>query len=520
MSSRLQPAAPNPAGLLGLMPMLAALLDPQRFKQEWFSHVRADLIAGVVVALALIPEAIAFSLIAGVEPKVGLYASFTIAVTAALFGGRPGMISAATGAMALLVVPLVAKHGVQYLFAATVLTGLIQLAFRALRLSRYIKFVPKPVMTGFVNALAILIFMAQVPQVLGQGWVMYGLVVAGLVIIYGLPRLTKAVPSALVALVTLSALTVGFGIKTHTVGDMGALPNTLPSFGLPSVPLTWETLRIIAPYAFPMAMVGLIESLLTAKVVDEMTDTPSCKHGEAYGQGLANIVTGFFGGMAGCAMIGQSVINVRSGGRGRLSTFSAGIFLLFFLVVLGDFVAMIPTGALVAVMVMVSVGTFDWGSLRAMRVMPRTESVVMVATVAVVVVTHDLFLGVLSGVLLSAVFFARSVDKLLVVEQQREEGGELLRYVVRGQLFFVSTEQFVAAFELNEAGAVAAQVEIELSQAHVWDASAVAALDYVVLKLRSRGVSVRVVGANMASAALISKLGQHEREDAVLAVGH
>lgn len=487
-----------------------------RLKQEWFSTVRKDLLAATAVALALIPEAIAFSLIAGVAPKVGLYASFTIAIMAAIFGGRPGMISGATGAMALLMVPLVARHGIEYLFAATVLTGVIQVAFRLLRLSRYMKFVPRSVMTGFVNALAILIFAAQVPHLLGGGWHMYALVAAGLAVIYVLPRFTKVIPAPLVAIVALTAITLLSGTSVHTVGDMGELPSTLPFFHLPAVPLTLATLRIIAPFAIAMAMVGLIESLLTAAVVDEMTDTQSCKHSEAHGQGLANIVTGFFGGMAGCAMIGQSVINVQSGGRGRLSTLFAGLCLLFFVVVLGDWVARIPTGALVAVMITVAIGTFDWKSIKQMRIMPLTESVVMVATVATVLATHDLSLGVLVGVLLSAVFFARGVEKLIAIERTTSSEGRRI-YQVSGELFFVSVEQFVSAFDYEEP---VQEIEIDLTQAHVWDASAVAAIDRVVLKLRTRGALVWLTGVNDASTALLGRLAIHDRPGAVLAKGH
>jgi SulP family sulfate permease len=451
-----------------------------------------------------------------VDPQVGLYASFTIAVMAALFGGRPGMISGATGAMALLMVPLVSEHGLEYLFAATVLTGVLQVVFRVLRLSRYMKFIPRSVMTGFVNALAILIFLAQVPQVVGKGWETWALVGAGLAIIYGLPRFVPRIPSPLVAIVLLTGLTVTLGSGAHTVGDMGALPTQFPLFHLPLVPFTVETLRIIFPFSIAMAMVGLIESLLTASVVDEMTDTRSCKHTEAYGQGIANIVTGFFGGMAGCAMIGQSVINVRSGGRGRLSTLSAGVLLLFFILVLGEWVARIPMGALVAVMVTVAVGTFDWSSLAKLRVMPISESIVMVVTVATVVATHDLSLGVLAGVVLSAVFFARSVGKLLSIDKTSSIDGRRI-YVVRGELFFVSVEQFVDAFDFTED---VDRVEIDLSDAHVWDASAVSAIDRVVLKLRDRGAKVHISGLNDASAAILDRLAIHDEPGAALATGH
>jgi SulP family sulfate permease len=426
------------------------------------------------------------------------------------------MISAATGAIALLVVPLVARHGVEYLFAATVLTGVFQIAFRVLRLSRYMKFVPRSVMTGFVNALAILIFMAQLPQFAGAGAATYGLVAAGLAVIYLLPRLTKAVPAPLVAIVVLTALTMATGAHVRDVGDMGELPSKLPFFHVPAVPFTTATLRIIAPYAAAMAMVGLLESLLTAAVVDEMTDTPSDKHSEAHGQGLANIVTGFFGGMGGCAMIGQSVINVRSGGRGRLSTFLAGVFLLFLIVVLGDWVARIPMGALVAVMITVSIGTFDWASLGRMRVMPITETIVMVATVATVVLTHDLSIGVLVGVVLSAIFFARSVGELVAIERTVSIDGRRV-YVVRGELFFVSVERFVASFDFREANR---EIEIDLTDAHVWDASAVAAIDRVVLKLRATGAHVHLSGANEASSALLGRLATYDEPGAALTGVH
>lgn len=488
----------------------------ERIRRTWFFNVRGDVLAGMAVALALIPEAIAFSLIAGVDPKVGLYASFTIAVVCAFFGGRPGMISAATGAMALLMIPLVRDHGVEFLFAATILTGVIQFTFRIFRLSRYMKFIPRSVMTGFVNALAILIFMAQVPYLMSGDGMLLVMVVAGLAIIYGLPLLTKVVPSPLVAIVALTAAAVAMGLQTHTVGHMGELPSTLPFFHIPAVPFTLETLRIIFPYAIALAMVGLIESLLTARVVDEMTDTTSCKHTEAHGQGIANMVTGFFGGMAGCAMIGQSVINVNAGGRGRLSTLVAGVFLLFLVVVLGTWVARIPTGALVAVMIMVSIGTFDWKSLPRMRIMPVGESLVMVTTVSVVVATHDLSLGVFAGVLLSALLFARSVGKLVAVTPSHSLDGRRV-YTVQGELFFASVEDFANGFDFREQVDI---IEIDLTDAHVWDASAVAEIDRVVLKLRANGATVHVSGLNAGSNALVERLGNYQDPNAILASGH
>lgn len=482
----------------------------QTVKRDWFGNVRGDILAGLVVALALIPEAIAFSIIAGVDPKVGLYASFIIAVVIAFVGGRPGMISAATGAMALLMIGLVREHGLEYLFAATILTGVIQILFGVFKLGRYLKFVPRSVMVGFVNALAILIFMAQLPLFIGATWHMYALVAAGLAIIYGLPYLTKAVPSALVAIVVLTAVTMFTGIQVSTVGDMGALPTTLPFFSLPGVPFTLETLSIIFPVAFTLALVGLLESLLTAQIVDDLTDTTSDKNRESSGQGIANVITGFFGGMAGCAMIGQSVINVKSGGRGRLSAFVAGMVLLFLILVLAPWVKQIPMGALVAVMFMVSFSTFDWSSLRSLKVFPKSESIVMVATVVTVVLTHDLARGVLVGVILSAIFFARKVSKLSQVSSQRE--GNTRTYAVTGQLFFVSTHDFVSAFDFSED---VERVVIDLTHAHLWDGSATGAIDKVALKFMRRGVKVDLYGLNEASQTLLNRLATHDKSGAL-----
>jgi SulP family sulfate permease len=477
-------------------------------RAAWFSNVRADLLSGLLVALALIPEAIGFSIVAGVDPKIGLYASFTIAVTIAFAGGRPGMISAATGAMAVVLVGLVKEHGLEYMFAATVLTGILQVGFARLKLARLMRFVPRSVMVGFVCALAIVIFSAQLPQFEGANWQMYAMVAAGLAIIYTLPRFTRVVPSALVAIIVLTAISIAVGADVRTVGDMGALPSALPSFALPVVPLTLETLAIIFPYALTLMAVGLIESLLTAQILDEMTDTPSDKDREAQGQGIANVITGFFGGMAGCAMIGQSVINTRAGGRTRLSTLSAGLLLIVLIVVLGDWVGRIPLGALVAVMFMVSIGTFDWAALRAVRVAPRGETVVTVATVATVIQTHNLALGVLAGVLLSAILFARKVAHLVTIESRLSADGTTRSYRVVGQLFFVSVEQFVGSFDFDER---VERVEIGLDHAHLWDSSAVAALDKVILKFRRNGVTVRLVGVNQASKTLLDLLGVHDR---------
>ncbi|MDZ4126791.1 MAG: SulP family inorganic anion transporter, partial [Hydrogenophaga sp.] len=418
----------------------------KNFQQDWTANVRNDLLAGLVVALALIPEAIAFSIIAGVDPKVGLYASFCIAVVIAFVGGRPGMISAATGAMALVMVTLVKDHGLQYLLAATVLTGVLQMVAGWIQLGRLMRFVSRSVVTGFVNALAILIFMAQLPelnpQTVGVTWHVYAMTAAGLAIIYGLPYITKAVPSPLVTIVVLTGVYIVLDMDIRTVGDMGELPDSLPVFLIPDIPLNLETLKIIFPYALTLMVVGLLESLMTATIVDDLTDTKSDKNRECVGQGVANIASGFIGGMAGCAMIGQSVINVKSGGRGRLSTLTAGVVLLILVVFLGDWVQQIPMAALVAVMIMVSIGTFSWASLRNLREHPPSSSIVMVATVVVTVATHDLAKGVLTGVLLSGFFFAHKVGQMLRIRSLAEDEGRLRTYTVTGQVFFATADRF------------------------------------------------------------------------------
>ncbi len=477
-------------------------------RQQWLATPRRDLLAGTVVALALIPEAIAFSIIAGVDPAVGLYASFVIAVTIAFVGGRPAMISAATGAMALLMGGLVRDHGLEYLFAASILCGVIQIVVGLLRLGRYIRFVSRSVMTGFVNSLAILIFFAQMPELIGANWQTFALVVAALAIIYGVPRLTRAVPSPLVAIVVISAFVMATGLDVRTVGDMGQLPTALPMFHLPIVPLTWETLAIIAPVSATLAFVGLLESLLTANLIDDVTDTPSDKDRETRGQGIANILSPLFGGMAGCAMIGQSMINVSSGARGRLSTLWAGLFLLFLILVLQDWVARIPMAALVAVMIMVSVGTFDWGSVIRIRSMPLQSSIVMLATTATVVLTHDLSKGVVLGVLLSAVFFMRKVGKTLVVEEVPTAEAGLLRYRVTGQLFFASADLFAASFEHH---GHPVRVEIDMAGTRIWDLTGVAALDKVVFRYRRQGAEVLVSGVDGAGQALVEQVGRHDK---------
>ncbi len=487
-------------------------LNLQRLRQEWFGNPRGDVLAGLVVALALIPEAIAFSIIAGVDPKIGLYASFSIAVTVAIVGGRPGMISAATAATAVLMITLVKEHGLQYLLAATVLAGVLQIGAGFLRLGAVMRFVSKSVMTGFVNALAILIFMAQLPELIGVPPLTYVMVAGGLAIIYLVPRLTKAVPSPLVCIVVLTALSLGLGLDLRTVGDMGELPSTLPVLLLPDIPLSLETLRIILPYSAAVAAVGLLESLMTASIIDELTDTGSDKNRECVGQGVANIVTGFLGGMAGCAMIGQSVINVKSGGRGRLSTFCAGIFLLFLIVVLGDWVRRIPMAALVAIMIMVSIGTFSWSSLKTLMTHPRSSSMVMVATVVGVVATHNLAIGVLIGVLLSSVFFAWKVARIFRVTSVLSADGAARTYAIEGQLFFASADDFAAAFDFKEA---LDRVTIDVSRAHIWDISSVAALDMVVLKFRREGAEVEIIGLNEASETIVDRLAVHDKPGAM-----
>lgn len=482
-----------------------------QLRAEWFGNIRADILSGLVVALALIPEAISFSIIAGVDPKVGLYASFSIAVIIAIVGGRPAMISAATAAMAVLMVTLVKDHGLQYLLAATVLTGVIQMGIGFLKLGRLMRFVSRSVITGFVNALAILIFLAQLPELIGVTWITYVMVAAGLAMIHFLPRLTRAVPSPLISIIVLSAISMGFGLDVRTVGDMGELPSALPVFLLPDVPLNLETLMIILPYSVPMSIVGLLESMMTETIVDDLTDTTSDRNRECVGQGVANFVTGFLGGMAGCAMIGQSTINVKSGGRGRLSTFVAGIFLLILCVVLGPWVERIPMAALVSIMIMVSVGTFSWASLRNLRTHPRSSSIVMLATVGVVIVTHDLAQGVLTGVLLSGIFFAWKISQIFRVTSVLSADGHERTYTVYGQVFFATAEDFIAAFDLRK---VVERVRIDVTHAHLWDITAVGALDKIVLKFRREGAAVEIVGMNEASTTIVDKLALHDKPGA------
>lgn len=492
----------------------------EKFKLEWFANIRGDLLAGIVVALALIPEAIAFSIIAGVDPKVGLYASFCIAVIIAIVGGRPGMISAATGAMALLMVTLVKDYGLEYLLAATLLTGVIQIIAGFIKLGSLMRFVSRSVVTGFVNALAILIFMAQLPELTNVTWHVYAMTAAGLGIIYlfpYLPVIGKSIPSPLVCIVTLTIFAMFMGMDIRTVGDMGELPDTLPIFLWPDVPLNLETLMIILPYSIGLAVVGLLESMMTATIVDDLTDTPSDKNQECKGQGIANIGAGLMGGMAGCAMIGQSIINVKSGGRGRLSCFIAGVFLLFMVVFLDQWLKQIPMAALVAVMIMVSIGTFSWSSIRDLKTNPLSSSLVMIVTVAAVVATHNLAIGVFVGVLMSALFFANKIGRFMVVQTQQSNNQR--SYNVIGQVFFASSEQFIASFDFKE---VVDKVVIDLTHAHFWDITAVTSLDKVVIKFRREGAEVEIIGMSEAIATMVDKFAIHNDPQQVekLMAGH
>lgn len=494
----------------------------QTIKRDWFSNIRGDLLAGLVVALALIPEAIAFSIIAEVDPKVGLYASFCIAVIIAFVGGRPGMISAATGAMALLMVTLVKEHGLQYLLAATVLTGILQIAAGYLRLDGLMRFVSRSVVTGFVNALAILIFMAQIPELIDVTWHVYFFVAVGLAIIYLFPLIPvigKILPSPLICIVGITIAVVALGWDIPTVGDKGKLPDTLPIFLWPDVPLNMETLMIIFPTSAALAVVGLLESLMTATIVDDLTDTPSDKNRECKGQGIANIGAGLMGGMAGCAMIGQSVINVKSGGRGRLSTFIAGSVLIVLVVFLDEWISLIPMAALVAVMIMVSIGTFSWSSIKDLKKHPMSTNLVMVATVVVVVATHNLAIGVFVGVLMAALFFANKIGRFMIIKRTNEQNVSSRYYEVVGQVFFASSEKFIGAFDFKEA---IEEVTIDLTHAHFWDITAVGALDKVVIKFRREGTHVNVIGLNEASKTVVDKFSIYDKPEEVekLMSGH
>jgi SulP family sulfate permease len=491
------PAALTPEQLQSVR---GTLLSPRRLKTE--------VLGGLVVALALIPEAIAFSIIAGVDPRIGLFASFTMAVTIAFVGGRPAMISAATGAVALVIAPLVKSHGLDYLVAAVMLAGILQVVLGLTGVAKLMRFIPRSVMVGFVNALAILVFLSQVPELIGVPWLVYPLTALGLLIVFGLPKLTVAIPAPLVAIVVLTLITVLAAVAVPTVGDKGALPESLPTLFVPNVPFTLEMLQVIFPFALAMACVGLLESLMTAKLVDDITDTRSSKTREAWGQGVANVVTGFFGGMGGCAMIGQTMINVKaSGARTRISTFLAGVFLLILVVVLGDIVSLIPMAALVAVMIFVSVATFDWHSIRpaTLKALPKSETMVMVSTVIGVVATHNLAIGVGVGVLVAMVLFARRVAHFVTVERtlSNVDGVELVTYRVDGELFFASSNELYTQFEY---ALDPKRVVIDMHASHLWDASTVASLDAITEKYRHHGKEVRIVGLNDASVLMRERL--------------
>jgi len=487
----------------------------QTIKNEWFFNIRADILSGLVVALALIPEAIAFSIIAGVDPKVGLYASSCIAVVIAFVGGRSGMISAATGAMALVMVTLVKEHGLQYLLAATILTGFFQIILAYLGIAKLMSFVARAVVIGFVNALAILIFMAQLPELTNVTWHVYALTAVGLGIIYlfpYVPKIGKVLPSPLVTIVVLTIFVYFIGWDVRNVGDMGQLPDTLPIFLLPQIPFNFETLKIIFPYSFALAIVGLLESFMTATIIDDLTDTKSDKKIEARGQGIANIASGCIGGMAGCAMIGQSIINIKSGGRGRLSTFIAGFLLLIMVVFLSDIISIIPMAALVAVMIMVSIGTFDWSSVKKLKTLPLSTNIVMLSTVGVTVYTHNLALGVITGVLFASLFFANKISHFMYCDISYNEDKSIKTYKFVGQVFFNSADKFYEMIDFKEE---IKKVIIDVSRAHFWDVTAVYALDKSVIKLKKEGKEVEIFGQNEASKTIIDRFGIHDKPEEI-----
>ena len=474
----------------------------EKLKNEWLNQPGKNILAGIVVALALIPEAIAFSIIAGVDPMVGLYASFIIAVVTAIVGGRPAMISAATGAIALLIVPLVKDYGVEYLLAATILMGLIQLILGLLKVGRLMKFIPHSVMIGFVNALGIMIFMSQIEHIFGISISTYIYVIITLLIVYIIPRFFKAIPAPLIAIIVLTALYMYTGSDVRTVGDLGSIKQALPHFLIPNVPFNLETLQIIFPYSLSMAIVGLVESLLTAKIVDDATDTYSSKNRESRGQGIANMITGLFGGMGGCAMIGQSVINVKSGANSRLSTFTAGIVLIFMIIVLGGLVVQVPMPILAGIMVMVSVGTFDWNSFKYIKKAPKTDAVVMLITVIIVLMTHNLAIGVVAGVVFSALFFATKISKVEVIS---EEFGKINRLSFKGQIFFVSIDSMMDQINFDIKNST---IELNFNNAHLWDDSAVDAIDTIVRKFEEKNNIVRIEKLNSDSRKIVSELSQ------------
>ncbi|OAN11614.1 sodium-independent anion transporter [Photobacterium jeanii] len=492
------------------------------YKEKWFNNIKGDLLSGVVVALALIPEAIAFSIIAGLDPKVGLYASFAICVVIAFTGSRSGMISASTGAMALLMTTLVKDHGLEYLLAASFLAGVLQYIIGLLKLGDLMRFVSRSIVTGFVNALAILIFMAQLPELTNVTWHVYALTLGGLGIIYlfpYVPRIGKLLPSPLVCIIAITAVSIMFNVDVRTVGDMGSLPDSLPVFLIPNIPFSIETIQIIFPYSLALAVVGVLESLMTAKIIDDITDTPSDNNDECKGQGIANMVSSLFGGMAGCAMIGQSMINMNSGGRTRLSTLSSGVFLLIMVVFLGDYLKQIPMAALVAVMIMVSISTFSWKSILDIKHHPLNSNVIMIATVLSVVMTHNLAIGVVVGVVISTVFYANHSRKIMKVTDDIEIHNEHTIHKVHGQIFFASAYNFIDMFNFKNP---TKYITIDLSDAHFWDITAVGALDKVIIKFMNAGSNVEIIGMNEDSEEMISKFAIFDKPDKLAAqtIGH
>ncbi len=478
-----------------------------RLRSSWLSNIQGDIMAGTVVALALIPETIAFSIIAGIDPAVGFYTAFSIAIVIAFLGGRPGMISSMAGAMAVIVVTLVKTHGLAYVFAASMLAGVIQMIAGYFNFSQWLRFISRSVSIGFLNALAMLIFLAQIPSFQDASWIMYAMVALGLSIIYLFPTITKAIPSTLVCIIVLTMISIGGNLPLKTIGDMGALPTQMPTFLLPNVPFCWETFRIIFPYALTLAMVGLLESLMTTTIIDDLTGTTGNKNQECRGQGIANIISSLLGGMAGCALIGQSVINIKSGGRTRLSMFFAGVLMILLIITLGDFVKKIPLAALVAVMIMVSISTFHWPSLFKAKKTPLTSNIVVFATVAVVISTHDLAKGVLTGILLSGIFFAYKVEKLFTIHLEHVPKEKKAVYHIVGQIFFASTEKFIQSFHFQK---TIKTVVIHVEKAHFWDISSVEALQKVIKKFEENQTWVHIVGLSEKNSQIIDRLKKKE----------
>ena len=473
-------------------------------KEEWLGNIKNDLISGIVVCMALIPEAIGFSIVAGVDPMVGVYASFTLSLITSIFGGRPGLISAAAGSTALVLASLVKNYGIEYMFAATILAGVLQVILGYLKFGNLMRFIPKPVMIGFVNALGILMFKSQLKHFEG-GIILLVLGAIGIFIIYMLPRLTKVIPAPIVAIITITIIVIAFNINVKTLGDMGKITTELPKLSIPKIPFNLETLSVIFPYSISVALVGIVESLLTAQLVDELTDTPSNKNRECVGQGLGNVVTGFFGGIAGCGMIGQTIINNTYGGRGRLSTLTAGTAMLFSIIILNRFVTKIPVVALASVMVVVAISTFNWGSIKRIKKVPKSDTLVMISTVVVVLLTNNLAYGVVVGIIISSIAF---VSKISDINIEKKEVKGYVKYIVKGQLFFVSTTKFIDSFEYNEKTDT---INIDFTNARVWDESAVDAIDKVVIKYKKNNINVNLTGLNEKSLDLIDKIGTYNK---------